>query len=268
MTSLKLAHALVTALIITGLATAPVRAQQIVLDPMNLIENTITSIQSLSQYAKQAEQYLEQVKQFEEQVLQYETQLQQFATELQNTLTLPQFFWSDASGVISKLLAAGQLLSNLQNQLGGLEAYLSQYHNLQQFEQLFANGITPASLQQLRQVQLTASQAEQAANADAVNLIAQQRAALQADAISLAHLQHTAQDAQGQMQALQAGNQLSSEIVNQLQQLRGCLLTFIAQQTTASQNQAANWAASQAASEAATRVTLPSSASINYNPFQ
>jgi conjugal transfer/entry exclusion protein len=69
------------------------------------------------------------------------------------------------------------------------------------------------------------------------------------------------------MQALQAGNQLSAEIINQLEQLRGCLLTFIAQQTTASQNQTANWAASRAASEAATRVTIPSSASINYNPF-
>ena len=263
MTFSKVSHVL----LISALATAHIRAQEIVLDPMNLIENTITSIQSLSQYAVQAEQYLKQIDQLEEQIRSYETQLQQFATELQNTLSLPQFLWSDVSGVISKLLAAGQLLSSFQNQLGGLEAYLSQFRNLQQFQQLFANGITPASLQRLRELQLNASQAEQAANADAVNQIAEQRAALQSDARNLAQMQQAAQDAQGQMQALQAGNQLSAEIINQLEQLRGCLLTFIAQQTTASQNQAANWAASQAASEAATRVTIPSSASINYNPF-
>lgn len=107
MTFSKVGHVL----LISALATAHVRAQEIVLDPMNLIENTITSIQSLSQYAVQAEQYLKQIDQLEEQIRSYETQLQQFATELQNTLSLPQFLWSDVSGVISKLLAAGQLLS-------------------------------------------------------------------------------------------------------------------------------------------------------------
>ena len=99
MTFSKVGHVL----LISALATAHVHAQEIVLDPMNLIENTITSIQSLSQYAVQAEQYLKQIDQLEEQIRSYETQLQQFATELQNTLSLPQFLWSDVSGVISKL---------------------------------------------------------------------------------------------------------------------------------------------------------------------
>jgi P-type conjugative transfer protein TrbJ len=69
-----------------------------------------------------------------------------------------------------------------------------------------------------------ASESQKRANDGLFHTLKQQQDALQADARTLERLQHSAQGADGQMQALGYANQLASQQANQLLQMRAMLL--------------------------------------------
>lgn len=87
-----------------------------VVDALNLTQNTMNVISTMTQEAKQVMQYAQQVQQ-------YQTQLQQYANMLQNTQVPGTWIFNDTM----------QILQNAQNlysqfgQMTGIRQYLSQY---------------------------------------------------------------------------------------------------------------------------------------------
>ena len=153
-----------------------------------------------------------------QQIAAYQLQIQQYSNMLQNTAMLPTMAWNDAVGDIvriqslmnSGMLLAGNAqsftttLSNVQgfaNQLQTLDQMTAQY---QQWGTVTSNDITPL------QTSIGMQESERAG-----------------DAATLAVLQRHSQSATGQMQALQAGNEMAALSVSQMQKLQ----TMLAQET-------------------------------------
>ncbi|WP_435301373.1 hypothetical protein [Burkholderia multivorans] len=86
-----------------------------------------------------------------------------------------------------------------------------------------STGCTDAQRQALLDAQANGSEAQKKANDAVLKGVDQQQQTLATDAANLRQLQSQATSAQGQMQALQAANQLASAQTNQLLQIRGML---------------------------------------------
>ena len=206
---------------------APVRAQYVVSDPLNTVQATITAGSHVMSYAEQVTQYAKQVQQ-------YETQLQQYQTQLQNLQALGQFKWSDASTSLNQLVGTVNGSTNAYN------AFLTQFQTQTSWNQ------HPPTVATFRQSTSGASSTEIASYAATVQNLSTQNANMAHDANMLSKMTASAQSATGELQALQAGMQLASAQVNQLQQLRA-LLVHLSDVTTARNASLANLEAAQAA---------------------
>jgi P-type conjugative transfer protein TrbJ len=120
-----------------------------------------------------------------------------------------------------------QTLNYYQTQAGSISAYLAKYSNASQYlnTSCLATGCTTAQIQQLAGNAVNGSDAQKSANDDMLRNIAAQQQQLQADASSLQLLQQNAQSSTGQMQAIQAANQLASNQSMQLMQIRSLMMT-------------------------------------------
>lgn len=193
-----------------------------VFDGTNLSQTTISAIQNVAAVAKQIEQY--------------KTQLQQYQNMLQNTAAPVDYIWSQADQTISKLLAAQDTLSYYKTQAGSLEKYLERYQDMHHYESAQCIGLHACNLQDqlsITQAQSDASAARKRANDALLASVSNQQDTLRSDAKELANLQRQASSAVGQMQAIQAANQLASAQTNQLLQIRSLL---IAQQNAQATN--------------------------------
>jgi P-type conjugative transfer protein TrbJ len=206
------------AILILCLLATSARAQGIVtFDPTNVVQTTISAQQAVTQTAQQLQQY--------------QAQLQQLQNQLQNTANPSAFVWDHANTTISQVLATLNTVDGYKAQAGSLDAYLSQYSNASQYQGtscIGTGGCTNAQIQQLNASQYTGSVSQKAANDNMLRNIDAQQQQLRSDASNLVTLQQNAQTATGQMQALQAANQLASNQAAQLLQIRTLLL---AQQT-------------------------------------
>lgn len=190
-----------------------------VIDVTNVMQTTISAINNVQSVQKQIEQYT--------------TQLQQYQNMLQNTLAPAAYVWDQVNGTINKLLQAQDMLNYYKNQAGSIDAYLSRYQDVAYYRSspcFTATGCTDAQRQALADVQVNGSEAQKRANDAVLKGVDQQQQTLVTDAANLRSLQAQASSAQGQMQAIQAANQLASAQTNQLLQLRGLL---VAQQAAA-----------------------------------
>lgn len=193
-----------------------------VVDGVNLSQATVSDIQSVAAVTKQIEQY--------------KTQLQQYQNMLQNTAAPADYIWSQADQTISKLLAAQDTLSYYKTQAGSLEKYLERYQDTNHYEKASCIGLDSCSTQDRQAIagrQSEASAAQKKVNDALLTSVSRQQDTLRADADALAGLQRQATNAEGQMQAIQAANQLASAQTNQLLQIRGLL---IAQQNAQATN--------------------------------
>lgn len=203
------------------------QAQYVVSDPLNTVQATITAGSHVMSYAEQVTQYAKQVQQ-------YETQLQQYQAQLQNLQTLGNFKWSDASTSLN------QLVGTVNGTTGAYNNFLTQFQTQTQWNQ------HPPTLAAYRQSTSGASSTEIASYAATVQNLSTQNANMAHDAATLSKMTTSAQGAAGELQALQAGMQLASAQVNQLQQLRA-LLVHLADATTARNASLANKEAAEAA---------------------
>jgi P-type conjugative transfer protein TrbJ len=178
--------------------------------------NCSTFYQQLIGYAKDAQKYVTQLEQ-------YRTQLQSYINMVTNTIQLPMQIWSSVQGDIMQVQAlsnAGSLLSgnsgSLIQRLQSAGAYANQVGNLanigNQFT-MYQNAIGN-NLSQLGRT-LGIQQGQESNNA-----------------ALLSALQAHSQNAQGQMQAIQAGNELAHQQATQLLQIQATLSTTAQMQAT------------------------------------
>ena len=169
-----------------------------------------------------------------EQIAIYQLQIQQYANMLQNTATLPTMAWNNAVGDIVRiqsLMNSGMLLA------GNAQAFTTTLSNVQGF----AN-----QLQTLNQMTAQYQQWGTVTSNDITHLqasIGMQETPRASDSATLAVLQQHSQNAQGQMQALQAGNEMAALGVSQMQKLQTMLAQgtqlVVDQNSIADQRQAA-----------------------------
>ncbi len=181
------------------------------------------------------------VEQLAKQAQQVESQIQMVMNMVQNTVSLPIQLWQTAMGPIAQLIqvanqaqglgyAAQNIAGKFQQEYGsGPGVLLPQYsQSLQQWTQSTNSQIQAA----LQQFGLQASQ------------FTTQQTALQA-------IENASQSATGRMQVLQAANQISGMLVNQIQGLQQTImagqtpmLNYIAKKNNVEQqdeNQIRNW---------------------------
>jgi type IV secretion system protein TrbJ len=216
----------------------PAEAGIPVIDGSNLTQNIITAVQ--------------QVAAVEKQIQQYQTQLQQYQNMLQNTVAPAAYIWDQASQVMNKLMVAQDTLSYYKNQAGSIDAYLSRYQDVGYYRSspcFTAAGCSSSQLQAVQDAQANNSAAVKRANDAVLKSVDQQQQTLTSDAATLQNLQSQATTAQGQMQALQAANQLASAQTNQLLQIRGMLSAQAAAAATRASNEADKAALTAAADQ-------------------
>ncbi len=184
-----------------------------VVDGVNLSQTTISAIQNVAAVTKQIEQY--------------KTQLQQYQNMLQNTAAPVAYIWSRADQTISMLLAAQDMITYYKNQAGSLEKYLERYQDTAYYENAPCVGLATCNSrdqQKIADIQRETSTARKRANDALLTSVAKQQDTLATDADALVALQQQATNAEGQMQAVQAANQLASAQTNQLLQIRSLLI--------------------------------------------
>jgi len=178
--------------------------------------NCSTVVTQLTQYAKEAESMATQLQQ-------YQTQLQQYTNMVTNSVSIPQEAWSTVQSDIMRVQAlsnaasllsgnSGSLISRLQN----ASAYANQAGSLANipgqitgYQQTIGNNLgTMGRTLGLQQGQET------------------DNAAL------LASLQQHSQSAVGQMEAIQAGNELAHQQATQLLQIQATLSSTAQMQAT------------------------------------
>lgn len=202
-----------------GLALPGAQAGAIpVIDIANLRDNHLTAIEVAAQRLKQIQQY--------------STQLDQYENMLQNTAAPPVYLWDEAMATLRALQAAIDGLAPLRAQVGGLDAYLAQFQDLERYRASPCLAQAPCSSHATAQArdaqERFGSQVRKTTNDALLKGLYQQADALPHDAQQLQHLQERAQKARGQMQALGFANQLTSHQAHQLLQLR---VLLVAQQT-------------------------------------
>lgn len=233
--------------IATGLLSMPANAGIPVIDGSNLSQNVMSAVEAVAQTLKQVEQY--------------GTQLQQYQNELTNTVAPAAYVWDQANSTMNQLRSATDTLSYYKQQAGSINGYLSKFQDVSYYKNspCFSNGsCSPAEQAAIQQSQVLGSQAQKKANDAMFQGLDLQQTNLQNDAAQLQLLQSQAGNADGQMKAIQAGNQLASGQSNQLLQIRSLMITQ--QNAIATRNQALadREAQQQAASEMHFRVPAAS----------
>jgi P-type conjugative transfer protein TrbJ len=204
----------VALIIATALFSMSVNAGVPVIDGTNLSQNILSAIEDVAQTIKQVEQY--------------GTQLQQYENEIKNTIAPAAYIWDQAQSTMNLLRNATDTLNYYKNQAGNIGGYLSKFQDVSYYRSspcYSGGGCSPAEQAAIEQSQVLGSQAQKRANDAMFQGLDQQQQYLQNDAAQLQLLQSQAGGADGQMKAIQAGNQLASHQANQLLEIRGLMIT-------------------------------------------
>ena len=141
-------------------------------------------------------------------------QIQMYQNMLQNTKTLQSMSWNDASGNIVQIHA---LMNSAMTLDGQAQDFTSTLSNVQGFA---------SRLQTLNQMTAQYQEWGSVTSSDITHMqasIGMQEMQRADDAATLATLQQHSEDAVGQMQALQAGNEMAALGVSQMQKLQEML---------------------------------------------
>ena len=201
------------------LAPSPTWAGMPVIDAANLRQNLMTAFQSVEQTLKQIQQY--------------QTQLEQYENMLRNTVAPAAYVWDKANSIVTRVTEVNDTLNYYKRRAGSIDAYLSKFQNVNYYRAspcFKRDGCTAADERTMKEAQTLGSEAIKRSNDAVFRGLDQQQRQLQTDADQLVLLQSRAQGAEGQMAAIQYGNQLASNQANQLLQIRAML---IAQQQAA-----------------------------------
>ena len=193
--------------------------------------NCATTWTQLLQYAKEAQSLATQLQQ-------YQTQLQQYANMVTNTAALPQEVWGRVQSDIMRVQSLSNAASLLSGNAGSMISRLqsaSAYTN-----QVASLGAIPG--------QFTAWQQTIGNNLGSLGrTLGLQQSQQQNEGAILQALQQHSQSAQGQMQAIQAGNELAGANAAELAQIQQTLVSTAQTQATGMAVQADRQAAEDAA---------------------
>ncbi len=183
--------------------TVPVRAQSIVFDPNNYVQNVLTAARALQQINNQ--------------IISLQNQAQMLINQAKNLANLP---YSSLQQLQSSIQRTQQLLAQAQR-----IAY-----DVQQIDRAFSTSYAPATGSQPNQVLITNAQSRWqnsvAALQDALRVQAGVVGNLDTNRIQTSALVTSSQGASGALQATQAGNQI---LALQAQQLADLTAAFAAQ---------------------------------------
>jgi P-type conjugative transfer protein TrbJ len=178
--------------------------------------NCSTTWTQLLQYAKEAQSLATQLQQ-------YETQLQQYANMITNTVALPQEVWGTVQSDIMRVQSLSNAASLLSGNAGSIITRL-------QSTTAYANQV--AGLGDIAG-QLTSWQQTIGNNLNTLGkTLGLQQSQQQNEGAILQALQQHSQSAQGQMQAIQAGNELAGANAAQLAQIQATLVNTAQMQAT------------------------------------
>ena len=179
------------------------------IDVTNIIQTTLSSIENMSQTAKQIEEY--------------RTQLLQLEDQIKNTTGVNDYLWDQTDSTINQLINATDAIKVYSQQAGSLDAWLDkfggdlgEYRNINCFQEdgcrgtyddLYAAGTTT----------------QKAANDKALVGVQMQQDQLEQDAQRLRQLQNQAQNPEGRLAALEYANQFASQQSAQLLQIRSLM---------------------------------------------
>jgi P-type conjugative transfer protein TrbJ len=195
-----------------------------VFDVANMKQNMISAIEGVNQTMKMIEQY--------------QLQLLQYENMLRNTMAPAAYVWNRAQMTTMRLMGMMNTVNYYRYQAGSLDGYLYRYQNPSYYmgSPCFGpDGCSPSERATLENNRRLNADGEKLANDALIRSLDQQQLDLQADAEKLEALQRNAQDAPGQMAAIQAANQLAANQASQLMQIRALL---IAQQNAEATRQA------------------------------
>ncbi|MFZ6041160.1 P-type conjugative transfer protein TrbJ [Vibrio natriegens] len=210
-----------------------------VVDSLNLPHNILSAMEAVTQTAQQIQQY--------------KTQLQQYENQLKNTMAPASYIWDQAQSTINELNQATNTLAYYQNQLGSLDDYLSKFQDVSYYRNspcFSAQGCSDTEWAAMNENRRISSESQVSASKAVIKGISQQFKALQSDAKQLEKLQRQAQEAEGQLEAIQYANQFASQQSSQLLQIRSLMTVQYNAVTTHIQAETDQKARHQAAHEA------------------
>jgi P-type conjugative transfer protein TrbJ len=227
-------------------ASSPTWAGMPVIDGANLSQNLMTAFQSVEQTLKQIQQY--------------QTQLEQYENMLRNTVAPAAYVWDKADAIIRKVTDLNSTIDYYKRRAGSIDGYLSKFQNVNYYRGspcFKRDGCSAAEKRTRKDAQTLGSEAIKISNDGVFRGLDQQQRQLQTDADQLVLLQSRAQGAEGQMAAIQYGNQLASHQANQLLQVRAMLIAQQQAEATRAQVAADREAQQQAAHEASVELRGP-----------
>jgi P-type conjugative transfer protein TrbJ len=203
----------------TGLAVVPLLLIQPPPADALIVEcaNCSSITEQLLSDARQAQQYVTQLQQ-------YQTQLQQYANMVQNTVALPMSLWSQVQNDIMQVRSLTNAASLLTGSSGSI---LSRLQNAQGY----ANQASFLPQNIGSQFTMWQQTLGNASNSLGRTLGVQQGQEQNYTALQAAINQHS-QTATGQMQAIQAGNELASLTSTQLNQIQTTVTAAAQEQAT------------------------------------
>jgi P-type conjugative transfer protein TrbJ len=212
--------ALLMALALLLTTTPFAHANLPVVDASNLAQNIVTAIETIDQGLTQ--------------VLQYQNQLLQYEEMVRNGLAPAVYTWDRLVSIHNKLETLASALKNYRHWLKGLEDYLSKFGDLDYYRSAhcYASDLScPSSewariLGNSKDVEGLGSEARKKTLDHLMRSLESSEGELDEEAQNLRRLQSQSQGAKGQMQAIQAGNQLASAEVHQLMQMREIMVAL------------------------------------------
>jgi type IV secretion system protein TrbJ len=202
-------------LIAAGALFPPSSAKAIpVFDPANFAQNLVSAIEAVDQALTQVQQY--------------ENQLQQYEEIVRNGAAPAVYTWDRIVSIQNKLKTIASTLRDYRHWLRDLDDYLSKFADLDYYRSARCYGSNlscPKSewdriLQQSEYMNGLGSESRKKTLDQLMHALEQSDDDLVKESKNLDRLQRQAQEADGRMQALQAGNQLASAEVHQLMQIR------------------------------------------------
>lgn len=232
------------ALLLTASLIPPqAEAQWVVTDPTNLVQSVISAIQDVNAVLKQLEQY--------------KTQLDQYTAQLRDIAAPVVWTWDLVEDTVVTAQSVSETLSNRRNLLREVHGSLKQlgdpdyYRNSPCYgrsgvDRTLAGGCG-AILESLKTQREESAQTQHEANEALFKTLDKQHASMTERLERTQKLVKSSEDAAGQLQAVQATNQLMSAQIAELMEMRSLLITQQNLQVEAKRQELADQAAAQAA---------------------
>jgi P-type conjugative transfer protein TrbJ len=193
----------------------PMRTSAIfVFDAGNFAQNLVSAIESVDQSLTQIQQYQTQLRQYEEMV--------------RNGAAPAVYTWDRIVSIQNKLRSMATSLRDYRHWLRDLDDYLKRFGDLDYYRSAECygsnlkcpEGVWDRILRESAEMHALASESRKKTLDQLMRSLDTSEGELKDESTNLEKLQRQAQSADGQMKALQAGNQLASAEVQQLMQMR------------------------------------------------